>query len=487
MSSIYSYGGASGGTPVQLCQRCGSPLPFNEVYCGTCGYVNPATTAGNPTERASFPNTSWGNPAPQAQPQTAYGQNQFTGTAWGQPSVQPAPPPSGSLYNAPSVPQQPFPGIPGQPGQASSPPYPDNFSNVPAQSSNNLYGMPGQTPLPSSANNFYGTSGAQSNPNNFYAMPDTTGTQSNPNNFYSASGQVSDPNYYGAPAPIQQGFSTPSAPLAMPGGLQPGGMNGYQPGGFEQPPEQKRKPNTGLIISIVILLIVLIGGGLGGYVYVKQHNTSTTQSLTPTATATATPSVHPLFSDTFQDNNKGWDLTSEAGKFSAKVGGGTLILEDDENRLLPELIPGGQTFSNFRLSVDAVLSKGTQDNGYGVYIRGASNQNSDLATYYRFEIYGDGSYAVFKGTVDANGNSNSSQLVNYHPSSVVQKAGSVNHITIIANGPGMSFIVNGQTLTTPSDSSYTSGSIALFVSNIQGAPPIAQATFSKLYIYPSQA
>jgi hypothetical protein len=88
--------------------------------------------------------------------------------------------------------------------------------------------------------------------------------------------------------------------------------------------------------------------------------------------------------------------------------------------------------------------------------------------------------------VDANGTSTSSPLVNYRISPVVQKVGSVNHITIIANGPSMTLIVNGQTLATTSDSSYTSGSIALFVSNIQGAPPSAQATFSKLYIYPSQ-
>lgn len=272
----------------------------------------------------------------------------------------------------------------------------------------------------------------------------------------------------------------------MPGGMQLGGMNGYQPGNFNQPP-QKRKSRAGAIIGVVLLLIVLVGGGAGGYYYLKHHSSNApTQTQTSTSTATATPSTPPLFKDTFQNNNSGWDLTSEAGKFSVKVGGGTLVLEDDENRLLPELIPGGKTFSNFRLSVDAMLSKGTQDNGYGIYIRGASNQNSDLATYYRFEIYGDGTYAIFKGTVDANGNSTSTRLVDYQVSPAIQKVGKLNHITVTANGPAMSLIVNGQTVASTSDSNYTSGSIALFVSNIQGVPPVAQATFSNLYVYPAQ-
>lgn len=457
MASNYPYGGASGGMPSQTCQRCGSPLPPNEAYCGNCGYSNPSATTSNPTERAS--NMSWGNPAPQ--PQTSYGPNQFSGAQWGQPSVQPvqsAQPAPGNFYNAPSMPQQPFP------GQPSSPSYPNMFSGTACQPA-----------FPSSTNNGYGAPD--------YGTPGAVGA-ANPYGM----AQPSSPNYngFGANTSAQQGFYASSAPPAIPGGLQAGGMNGYQPGNFNQPPQQKRRSNTGVIIGVVILLVVLVGGGLGGYYYVKHQNKTPAQTHTSTSTPTATPSTPPLFSDTFQNNNSGWDLTSEAGKFSVKVGGGTLVLEDDENRLLPELIPGGKTFSNFRLSFDAVLSKGTQDNGYGIYIRGASNQNSDLATYYRFEIYGDGTYAVFKGTVDANGNSSSTRLVDYKVSPAIQKVGALNHITVTANGPAMTLIVNGQTVASTSDSSYTSGSIALFVSNIQGVPPVAQATFSKLYVYPAQ-
>lgn len=294
----------------------------------------------------------------------------------------------------------------------------------------------------------------------------------------------SSPNYYAAPVQ-QPGFYTPAPQYAQAGNYQTGGGNGYEPGGFDQPPAKKRKPKTGAIIGVVVLLIVLIGGSFGAYTYLTHNNAPTTTITTPTATPT--PTGPPLFSDTFQNNDKGWDMTSEQGKFSVKIGAGSLILEDDENRLLPELLPTTQSFNNFRLSVDAVLSKGTQDNGYGVYIRAASNQNSALATDYRFEIYGDGTYDIFKGSVDSNGNSTSSSLIKYNSSSAIQKAGAVNHLTISANGANMTFIVNGQTIATVSDSSYTSGTIALFVSNVSGATPGAAATFSNLYIYPQKA
>jgi hypothetical protein len=139
------------------------------------------------------------------------------------------------------------------------------------------------------------------------------------------------------------------------------------------------------------------------------------------------------------------------------------------------------------LTADAILSKGTQNNGYGIYIRGVSNQSFDIATYYRFELYGDGTFAIFKGSVDSAGTSTSSFLVNYSQSAAIQKQGNVNHIAISAKGPTMTFIVNGQTMKIVTDSTYTSGSIAFFVSNLPHTTPGAQATFSNIIIYPPQS
>lgn len=207
----------------------------------------------------------------------------------------------------------------------------------------------------------------------------------------------------------------------------------------------------------------------------------------PVATPTRTyslPKGTPLFADSFTSDASGWNLQSVPGSYAVSVGNGKLTLEDDKNSLLWELLPREQTYGNFVLSVNAVLSKGDPNNGYGVYIRGTSNLQSDLATYYRFELYGDGSYAIFKGTADQSGVSTEARMTNFVVNPAIQKQGKLNHIMIIAKAASMSFIVNGQLLTTITDHSYASGSIALFVSNLPGAKLGAQAEFSQFVLYP---
>src|SRR5947209_6044529 len=115
-------------------------------------------------------------------------------------------------------------------------------------------------------------------------------------------------------------------------------------------------------------------------------------------TTYALPKETPLFADNFSTDTYGWNLQSSPGNYRVTLGNGVLGLQIEKRNLLWELLPGERTFSNFTLTVGAVLSQGDQNNGYGVYIRGTSNQRTDLATYYRFELYGDGSYAIFKAT-----------------------------------------------------------------------------------------
>jgi 3-keto-disaccharide hydrolase len=210
----------------------------------------------------------------------------------------------------------------------------------------------------------------------------------------------------------------------------------------------------------------------------------------PHATATVpypVPKENPLFSDSFFNDDYGWNLQSSPGNYAVTLGHDTLTLEIEQHKLLWELLPGERSYSDFTLTVNAMLSRGDQNNGYGVYIRGTANQASDLATYYRFELYGDGSYAIFKGTLDPGGHSTSTTIVDYTLSSVIQPHGKLNHLMVIARGAALSFIVNGQLLKTISDHSYASGSVALFVSNLSQAKPGAQVQFSQFAIYPVQA
>src|SRR6266568_2657942 len=427
MSSSYpSFGNA----PARPCQRCGRPLPPNEVYCGNCGQYNAIQLKKAVAQPSSGP--SWG----VAPPQTSSSSDQNEGFQWGQPPVQA---PQNNPISGYSVPQQPF-GPSSQPG------------------------------------NLYGTSAQQSNTDNFYEAP---GQPARPSNFYSAPQAPFNPQ--------QAPFGPQPSSQPMTTGFQPGTMNGFQPGDFFQPPQRKSGPRLALIIGVVVLLVVIIGGGVLGYFSLIKSQGSATTQTTLTSTPTPVPNGKPLFNDAFTNNKNAWDTTSRAGQFSVKIGNGSLVLEDDNNKLLWELVPGGRSFRDFFLTTDVVLSKGTADNGYGIYIRSASNLNLDIATYYRFELYGDGTFAIYKGTVDANGTSTSNFLVNYTTSSAILKQGQVNHIAISAKGSSMIFIVNGQTVKTISDNSYANGSVAMFVSNLPNTTPGAQVTFSNFVIYPPQA
>ena len=282
---------------------------------------------------------------------------------------------------------------------------------------------------------------------------------------------LSTGNSYG-PAVSPQTFN----PAAMPANLRTG--MAYELPTTPPPLKKRRGPGAGVMVGIGLLIIVLIGGAIIGYMLLGNVNTTPTSN-----TSASTTKDTPIFTDAFANNNNGWNLQGDPGKFSVSVGNGSMVLEDDNHSLLWELVPGQKTFSNFKLAVDATLSKGDQNNGYGVFIRGASNQNSELATYYRFALYGDGSYAIFKGSVDANGNTTNTRLQDYALDPAIKKGGGLNHILIVANGPAMTLMVNGQPLKTVTDNSYTGGSVALFVINLNPSKTGGQATFSNFGIY----
>jgi hypothetical protein len=422
MSSMYP---AYGGPPSRRCLRCGIPLSPDVVNCGRCGAYNAIPQPDGSINRAqSMTNASlpWGGEQIR---QESFNGGRYPGP-WGQPSMPPQ-----------TFPPQNVPG-----GNAFAAP-PSHFQrpSQPLAFPGNNFGQPGQY------------------------------QQTGFNNYGSATQQ----NLY------------PYSPAAPFNGAQPGSSigNDLDFSDDEQFSEEKKGPRVGLILGMLLLVALLIGGGFVGYTFVKdkaQNNNSVSTKSTPVVITT--PTVKPLFSDTFVNNNAGWDLTSSPGKFSVKVGNGSMTLEDDENMLLPEVVPS-QSFSNFRLDVDATLTKGDKNNGYGVYIRGGSSQDDAiLGVYYRFELYGDGTYALFKGTLDSSGNSQSVKIQGYLPNAAITPEGHSNHITVIANGPDMTFMVNGQTIYKYHDTSYKGGSVALFVSNLPTLTPGAQATFSNLGIFP---
>lgn len=290
------------------------------------------------------------------------------------------------------------------------------------------------------------------------------------------------------PQPFPPG---PSGPL-MNGGYRPSGAlppfnSGALPPSNPFPPT-RRRPRLFLIVSLATLAVIIVTGGLSFYLLSGTH---TNVQLAQVAVKTVpTPDTTPLFADQFASNKNGWNTQSDPGKFSATVGSGTLTLEDDNHSLLWEMVPGqngNKLYSDFQLFVDATLSQGDQNNGYGIFIRAALDPNgNDFNEFYRFSLYGDGSFAIYKGISNNSGTTTNNTLVEDTVNSAIQTGGQVNHIVITAKGSTLTFIVNGQTLSTITDDSYAGGLIALFVNNLTDSKTNAQAKFTNLAIFPTQ-
>ena len=267
--------------------------------------------------------------------------------------------------------------------------------------------------------------------------------------------------------------------------LPPGETSCYNCGyRFAKARSEKQKRRPLLYFLCVFLFFVLAATYFVRSTGISLSSLFSKETPRPTTIPYPLPKGSPLFSDSFSTDANGWNLQSSPGNYAVSLSNGTLTMEIDKNQLLWELLPGQRTYSNFTLVVNAVLDRGDQNNGYGIYIRGAANSESDLAAYYRFELYGDGSYAIFKGATDASGKSTTTKVVDYTLNPAIKKQGGTNQIMIIAKGATLSFIVNGQLLKTITDESYASGSVALFISNLAEARPGIQVQFSQFAIYP---
>ncbi len=268
-------------------------------------------------------------------------------------------------------------------------------------------------------------------------------------------------------------------------GSSPASMYSFGPGtpsSVSAPAAPQKRRSGKAMLGIIILLLALIGGGIGGYIFLFPQEQMPKQAVTtpyPPAKGTAT------FADAFKDNAQQWGLQNAAGKYSIAIDQGKLVLEDNDNKVLPVFLPNNKPLDNFQIVVDATLTKGDEANGYGIYIRAAVDQNGNVTTCYRFELYGDRSYAIFKVTGNTNGKMQLTPLVDGTLSDAIQPAGKSNHIQIAANGAKLTLAVNGQELKTISDTTYTSGVAALFLSNVQGTRPGAQVQFSNLAVYPN--
>lgn len=464
MSSMYP---SFGGMPGRSCMSCGTPLTTNETQCSRCGTYNPLPQGqqfGMSPQRAqgdgpgpsgslwtgqppqNFQNQAARNgtwPASNNGPVAGWGSQGQAGGGWQQNNLF-----YGGQNSAP----------PSQPLQQNL--FGTNFSGQSQSLFSNPQPNPNQSSLNNSFNNSFANAGFQQN-----------AERPSLNTFFQATQQ----NGNGGSSPLVS-----ERPAWM---KRPGDDNEEHKDG-----KGKNRPGAGVVVVIVILVLVLLGGGGFGSYYVYTHrNNGNTANNTANGPQVVTPGVTPLFSDNFQNNNANWNTTPPTGAKVTLANDGKLVLESDNHSLFSEPLPGGKTFGDLRVDVDTGLASGDPNNGYGVYIRASSNQDGILSLYYRFEIYGDGSFVIYKGSVDNNGALQANSLKNsLQPSNAIARVGKLNHLTIIAQGQTLSFAVNGTTLTSFTDPAYKSGTVALFVSQVKSATTNAQAIFEHLAVFPAQ-
>ena len=179
-----------------------------------------------------------------------------------------------------------------------------------------------------------------------------------------------------------------------------------------------------------------------------------------------------LFEDEFSDETSGW---LEATDVEASQGyrNDQLFFEVRAPDLIAWDNPGCN-FQDFVLEVEARQVSGALENSFGVLLRYIDDGN-----FYRFDLTGDGYYAVSKSEYRE-----WNILVDWQESAHVKPLGEVNLIKVVCQGPRMTFYVNGQELVSVEDSSFERGDVGLFASTF--ANPNIEAEFDNLEIWETE-
>ena len=111
----------------------------------------------------------------------------------------------------------------------------------------------------------------------------------------------------------------------------------------------------------------------------------------------------------------------------------------------------GKRADDFILDVDAAQIEGPDDNHYGVIVRYADEEN-----FYRLDVSGDGYYSVHRFR-----NGEWEKLMDWLESPAIQQGATTNHLRVIADGPKLTWIVNGTILAEIDAVDILSGDVGL--------------------------
>jgi hypothetical protein len=183
----------------------------------------------------------------------------------------------------------------------------------------------------------------------------------------------------------------------------------------------------------------------------------------------------PVFSDDFSDNGSG---LPEAEEDEYEIG-----YVDGEYYI--NLLQGGQgkwmwypdqEFDDFAVQVQARRVEGSDEGDYGLVIRVGTGGEE----FYNFAISAGGYYNIYKY-----GSDSWTELVGFTQDRAIVGDGEWDLLRVEAEGPTMSFLVNGEPLATVEDEDFSSGMIGFYAATYED--PEMSVAFDNVMIWTGKA
>ena len=173
-------------------------------------------------------------------------------------------------------------------------------------------------------------------------------------------------------------------------------------------PSIKRKKNVltrqvlAVLFTLLALGLILVSTRLFHLPFVAPSSVTPTVAVATSGsscTSSATTGTAQPFSETFQDDQRGWQ-NAPSNALTPKIAGNTYALNvansADSYFVCPDSAHVGTLPANFTLSARMEQQKGNANVYYGLAYRLTSPQDSDAVSAYAFVINGEGNCALLK-------------------------------------------------------------------------------------------
>ncbi len=255
-------------------------------------------------------------------------------------------------------------------------------------------------------------------------------------------------------------------------------------------------------IAMLVTLVILLVGGTTGIWYIRSHSVQTSShpnstspgavstpnlQATMAAQATATAQSHIILSDPLSTNIRNFPVSTSGTKIYVFKDGAyhmTNLGDSGIAVVLQQSLPNGKM--GYTLTMEEIKGDDTStDNSFGMILRYSQKTkgNQTINTFYSFEVfnYNGGQYRFYKYDNSKGPSVNPwtqvwSQVFG-HEFRQGHGPGSINTIRVFTSGNTFTFTINGKTVGSAKDSSFTGGTVGMLV-NLKGT----EVAFSNMLI-----